>query len=72
MLRESAGWEKSFLFDVFMQLCIEELLYRMELYALFVLVYSCLTNINWPNLVNVCLAHLTPMYTPPTIFIPEE
>ena len=38
-------WKK-YLFDIFMQLWIEELLYRIELQALFVLAFFCHANIN--------------------------
>ena len=34
--------------------------YRIELAALFVLVFFCPTNINWPNLVNDCLGTPNP------------
>ena len=48
------------MYHLLLSVCTEELLYRIELLALFVLVFFCPTDINWSNLVNVCLGTSNP------------
>ena len=51
-------WQKiCFFISVFMQLCVEQLLYRIKLLVLFVLaIFFCLANIYRPSLRKVQLA----------------
>ena len=55
-----------------MQLCIEQLLYKISLFILFVCFFFCLANIYGPTLGKVGLGRPNPNHSKSLIFISEE
>ena len=54
-----------------MQLCIEQLLYRIKFEGLFVLFFFCAANIYWPSLGKVRLGRPNPKPIQPLNFFSE-